>query len=183
MVLSYLSHKDAIIVTGISSDLHSVEKTLSILKIDVIIIAGANLRFIVNCYNTIVKLKPYKRTIILSAQNKPVVFKKGGASIQIISFDQKLESLYYIISNDLNREEKALKLAQKETKTFLSDREKEILNLIYKGKRTKEIAEELFISTFTVENHRNNILKKTKFKNMLTLINHLNRNGFFNSTI
>jgi DNA-binding NarL/FixJ family response regulator len=42
----------------------------------------------------------------------------------------------------------------------LTDREKEILNLIAKGLRNKEISEKLFISEGTVKVHINNILRK-----------------------
>ena len=42
----------------------------------------------------------------------------------------------------------------------LSDREKEVLQLIAEGKQTKEIADILFISIKTVESHRKNIMTK-----------------------
>lgn len=45
-------------------------------------------------------------------------------------------------------------------KDELTPSEKNILSLIGKGKSSKEIAEELFISSKTVENHRSNICKK-----------------------
>jgi PAS domain S-box-containing protein len=44
--------------------------------------------------------------------------------------------------------------------TMLSDRELEVLQLLAKGKTTKEIAEQLFISRTTVNNHVQHILKK-----------------------
>ena len=43
----------------------------------------------------------------------------------------------------------------------LSKREVEVLRLISQGKRSKEVAEELFLSVNTVNNHRRNILEKT----------------------
>lgn len=46
------------------------------------------------------------------------------------------------------------------TKDELTQSEKRILRLIGQGKSSKEIAEELFISIKTVENHRSNICKK-----------------------
>lgn len=54
--------------------------------------------------------------------------------------------------------------------TPLSDREKEILRLICEQKKTSEIAEELFISTRTVDGHRNNLLLKTESKNVAGLV-------------
>lgn len=49
---------------------------------------------------------------------------------------------------------------------FLSGREKEILKMIHDGKRSKEIAELLFISINTVNRHRQNILEKLRVGNM-----------------
>ncbi|MGZ3862940.1 MAG: LuxR C-terminal-related transcriptional regulator [Bacteroidia bacterium] len=60
----------------------------------------------------------------------------------------------------------------------LTVREKEILHLIFNGMNNKEIAARLFLSIKTVENHRNNILKKTKSKSMISLLNSLYSKGF-----
>lgn len=51
----------------------------------------------------------------------------------------------------------------------LSVREKQILSLVVEGKSNHEIAEQLFISIRTVENHRAHILKKTEAKNFFEL--------------
>lgn len=48
---------------------------------------------------------------------------------------------------------------------FLSVREKEILNMIQLGKKSKEIADILFISINTVNRHRQNILEKMRVSN------------------
>lgn len=52
----------------------------------------------------------------------------------------------------------------------LTDREKEILYLILKQKGNQEIADELFISTRTVEAHKRNLLSKTGSKNVAGLV-------------
>ncbi|AWV98281.1 response regulator [Arcticibacterium luteifluviistationis] len=49
-------------------------------------------------------------------------------------------------------------------------REKEVLELVAKGKTTKEIASDLFISIKTVETHRSNLLSKFEVKNMISLL-------------
>jgi DNA-binding NarL/FixJ family response regulator len=54
--------------------------------------------------------------------------------------------------------------------TPLSEREKEILQLICQQMKTSEIAEKLFISTRTVDGHRNNLLLKTESKNIAGLV-------------
>ncbi len=52
----------------------------------------------------------------------------------------------------------------------LSPREIEIIQLIKKGKTTKEIAGDIFLSAFTVETHRKNIFKKLNITSVGQLI-------------
>lgn len=52
----------------------------------------------------------------------------------------------------------------------LTNREVEVLKLICKQYSGVEIAEKLFLSSRTVEGHRNNLLRKTECKNMIGLI-------------
>lgn len=53
---------------------------------------------------------------------------------------------------------------------LLSKREIDVLELICAQKTTAEIADKLFISPRTVEGHRNNLLLKTKSKNVAGLV-------------
>lgn len=48
----------------------------------------------------------------------------------------------------------------KSDKIILSNREKEILNLIANGKTSKEIAENLFLAKTTIDTHRKNMIRK-----------------------
>ena len=52
----------------------------------------------------------------------------------------------------------------------LSDRETEVLRHVSEGKTTKQIAELLYVSTRTVETHRNNMMKKLDVQNTAELI-------------
>lgn len=52
----------------------------------------------------------------------------------------------------------------------LSERELHILRMLVDGRQNKEIASLLFISTKTVETHRNNILKKLDISNTADLV-------------
>jgi len=56
------------------------------------------------------------------------------------------------------------------TKTELTEREKEILQLIVQEKTTKEIAEQLFVSEKTVETHRASIMQKLEVKNIAGMV-------------
>lgn len=51
-----------------------------------------------------------------------------------------------------------------------SDREKEVLSLICKGLTNNEIADKLFLSSRTVENHRSSLLRKSNSKNTAQLV-------------
>jgi DNA-binding NarL/FixJ family response regulator len=55
-------------------------------------------------------------------------------------------------------------------KNYLTNREKEVLDLICKQFTTNEIGEKLFISPRTVDGHRNNLLLKTESKNVAGLV-------------
>lgn len=52
----------------------------------------------------------------------------------------------------------------------LSNREREVFQMIAEGKSSKEISEILFVSTSTVKTHRSNIMKKLKMKNISQLV-------------
>lgn len=52
----------------------------------------------------------------------------------------------------------------------LTTREQEILELIWQGKHSKEIAAQLSISTKTVEAHRANMAKKFRVNNTAQLL-------------
>ena len=52
----------------------------------------------------------------------------------------------------------------------LTRREREILKLIAEGKKSREIADILFVSIHTVRTHRNNIMKKLKLSGVADLV-------------
>lgn len=59
----------------------------------------------------------------------------------------------------------------------LSSREQEVLRLFSDGKTNGEIASQLFISTRTVESHKNHIMQKLELKTTVDLIKFAIRNG------
>jgi DNA-binding NarL/FixJ family response regulator len=61
---------------------------------------------------------------------------------------------------------------------LLTTREKEILRLIAEGKSSKDIASLLFISVYTVSNHRANIIKKLKLKRTADLVRYAIDKGY-----
>jgi DNA-binding NarL/FixJ family response regulator len=59
---------------------------------------------------------------------------------------------------------------KEEEEIKITHREKEILKCICQGLSNKEIAEKLFISPKTVDNHRTSLLSKTSSKNTASLV-------------
>lgn len=60
----------------------------------------------------------------------------------------------------------------------LTHREKDVLELLAAGLTNHEIAEQLFISSTTVDSHRTNLIQKFKAKNVASLINLASKKGF-----
>ncbi|MEQ8546822.1 MAG: response regulator transcription factor [Cyclobacteriaceae bacterium] len=64
-------------------------------------------------------------------------------------------------------------------KADLTNRELEVLELLFKEKSNAEIAEKLFISLRTVETHKHNIMEKTGSKNLAGLVKFAIREKLF----
>jgi DNA-binding NarL/FixJ family response regulator len=60
----------------------------------------------------------------------------------------------------------------------LTPREREVLKLIAEGKSSKEIAGALFISVFTVNNHRASIMEKLNLNKATDLVKYAIRKGY-----
>lgn len=60
----------------------------------------------------------------------------------------------------------------------LTNREREILNLVVDGHTSKVMADMLCLSPRTVDHHRANLLRKFDMKNSVDLVNFAIRNGF-----
>lgn len=84
------------------------------------------------------------------------------------------EKGYYFIDDqiDVLRKQLSSKIPQSffNEEEQLSDREKEVLNLICQQKTAKDISEIMYISKRTVDGHRTNLLLKTGAKNTAGLV-------------
>jgi len=99
--------------------------------------------------------------------------------------DEIIERLNDLSKDDIVREilniQKLIAFDQEEqadkikVKTNITKREKEILELICKGFTNNEIAEKLFISNRTVDNHRAKLLEKTETKNTAELVTYVTK--------
>jgi DNA-binding NarL/FixJ family response regulator len=74
------------------------------------------------------------------------------------------------IFNNVTKDNPKLNKTTSNINSLLTGRELEIITLISLEYSGKEISEQLFISTNTVETHRKNIMKKLKLKNIIGLV-------------
>jgi len=118
----------------------------------------------------------------LSTFNQGLYIKKmmeNGASGYILknsSKEELLEAIHTVNRGGIFFSGEAGEALQEYQKTSanqlpeLSPREKEILGLIAEGYTNPQIAEKIFLSTFTVDSHRKNLLAKLNVKNTASLI-------------
>lgn len=189
LVASMLEDSDDINVVGIAPNGEEALSMLGDHKVDVILL-DINMPKIdgMEATKRIVKEYPNLRIIILSSHTEAWVIQKAlksGASGYLTKFVESAEvteaiktvskgesyfcktSLDAIMKNLVNQDNQA---SPSEQYKALTNREKQILQLISKEFKTSEIAEQLSISFRTVETHRKNILHKLGAKNTVGLI-------------
>ena len=81
------------------------------------------------------------------------------------------------IFNTVAKDNPKLNRQEANSNSILTDRELEIIKLISLEYSGKEISDQLFISTNTVETHRKNIMKKLDVKNSISLVKYALRNN------
>jgi len=112
------------------------------------------------------------------------IVKETAADMLIKGIDEVFQGNYFM-DTSVSRQvaKKMADISLKESMTpdadrdSLTRREKEILTLLAEGLTIKQIADKLFISAKTVENHRANILRKLELKNTIELIRYAVRSG------
>ncbi len=99
---------------------------------------------------------------------------KAGASEFLekpFNEQQLLDSIHIAIEQDAEQRGKASKLAEVQSRVdTLTDREKEVMELIVTGMLNKNIAYELNISQSTVEAHRSKVMEKMKARTLSDLM-------------
>jgi DNA-binding NarL/FixJ family response regulator len=134
---------------------------------------------------------PYVKIVILSVSDDVQDFfeaiKKGAQGYLLKNMEPEYW-LDYIISIVQGEAPISRELASKILQEFsiqkvnisggkLSEREKEVLQLVSQGLGNKEIGKELYISESTVKNHLRNILDKLHLQNRMQLIAFAYKNG------
>ena len=152
-------------------------------------------------FETTIKLKeqyPEIKVLLLSMHNDErliaQVMKVGanGYLLKDMASTELLEAIeevynkdYYfsevvtkaLLSQVQNPNQKPPIILKGETVT-LTPREKEVLQLICKGRTTAEIAQDLFLAGSTIEGHRKNLLSKTNSRNTAELVVFAIKHGF-----
>jgi DNA-binding NarL/FixJ family response regulator len=118
----------------------------------------------------------------LSTFNQGLYIKKmmeNGASGYILknsSREELIKAIHAVYEGNIffsGEVGQALAAWQRSSKTalpVLTPREKEILGLIAEGYTNPQIAEKVFLSSFTIDSHRKNLLAKLDVKNTASLI-------------
>jgi len=136
---------------------------------------------------------PHIQVLILSMYNNATAVKEAvfaeadGYILKNAGRDELLKALHRIVGGGTYFSEDIVPIIynqyhkqkiQDEKLTLLSSREKEVLSLIVKEFTSEEIAEKLFISKKTVDNHRQHILEKTNCKSTVGLVKFAVKLGF-----
>jgi DNA-binding NarL/FixJ family response regulator len=118
----------------------------------------------------------------LSTFNQGIYIKKmmeNGASGYILKNSSREELIKAIqavhggeiyFSGEVGQSLQEYQQFSKKELPLLSNREKEILALIAEGYTNPQIAQKIFLSQFTIDSHRKNLLAKLNVKNTATLI-------------
>lgn len=137
------------------------------------------------------------RVIIVSMHSKidyiAEAFQAGatGYVVKESASDRLLQGLWsvaqgeYFLDSSVSHQvvESLLKFPTKEARitdpdySALTPREQEVMRLLAEGLSAKEIAEKLFISPKTVENHRSNIMNKLDLHSTMELVRYAARLG------
>lgn len=124
----------------------------------------------------IIKDNPSAIILMLSMENDNDIIYQcktigvKGYLIKNLSSDELLAAVEEAISGNTVFMWSAEKQEVKPRADILSKREKEIILLIRQGLTSHEIANKLFLSTYTVDTHRRNILRKLDLKNTAMMV-------------
>lgn len=141
------------------------------------------------CMQVIGKKYPTLKVLILTIYQEEYVINKlvelgvRGILLKNAAMDKMLLAIERITSGEEYFDD--IKQFLKPTSQFeknvnLSNRELEIIKLIASGYSSAEIGDKLFISEFTVQTHRKNILQKLNLKNTPQLVSFAKSSGIIN---
>lgn len=126
------------------------------------------------------QLMPDMKVIALTSHSDSVTIKSSvnagfdGYLLKIDGREEIEKALKAVINDEKHFSPKTQQVffetQTSKNKTELTEREKEILQLIVQEKTTKEIAEQLCLSEKTIETHRASIMLKLEVKNIAGMV-------------
>lgn len=131
----------------------------------------------IDLLKTVKKMNPRIPVLVITGYaDVPLAVKaiKAGAS-EFLEKPLETESFRTIVKKYLNRSVSAHPLA----KLPLSQAEQKVLKLVLKGYSSKEIANHLYRSIRTIEDHRSHIMHKLEAHNLVELIKRAIKMGLF----
>lgn len=184
-----MANEEGIKIVAQAKEGHEVLDQLRRHEIDVVLL-DINMPGM-NGFETLQEIRPRfpdTKIIILSMYDKPEFIRSliaAGANGYLLKNTGKDEMTYAIkrvTAGDTFFSEEVSRILKHEEEmpgsaVRLTRREKEILQLISEEKTTAEIADQLFISTHTVDTHRKNLLAKLDVKNTAGLVKFAIENG------
>jgi DNA-binding NarL/FixJ family response regulator len=107
-------------------------------------------------------------------------FLKKDAGEELFSAIEKIRRGKVYVSPSLSEDltDYWENIRQMTRRSVLTNREKEVLGLIAKGKANREIADIFYISVHTVERHRANLMEKLDLKNTADLVKYAIEKGY-----
>jgi DNA-binding NarL/FixJ family response regulator len=188
-----LSGSDSVSVVAKAREGEEVLSNLRKESVDVILL-DINMPGL-NGFETIKKIKPEYpeiKIIVLTMYDKPEFIRSviesgaNGYLLKNTGKDEMILAIQKVYRGETFFSQDVQKILKKEesdpnSSVHLTRREKEVLCLIAREKTTPEIAEELFISTHTVDTHRKNLLAKLNVKNAAGLVKYAMDNGITRS--
>jgi len=125
----------------------------------------------------ILEKTPSATIIILSMENDADLVHQcrlvgiKGYIIKNLSSEELLSAIQETIQgNTVFMWDEEPTISKQPAETNISKREIEIVGLVTKGLTSQEIADKLHLSTYTVNTHRRNILRKLELKNTAMLV-------------
>ena len=194
-IRSMLEEETDMRVVGMASDGREAIKRIAELKPDVVIMdismPGMNG---VEATRQVVKLHPKIKVLVLSAyvdQKSVAEALNAGAACYMHkgdSFDKLVQAIRVISSGEIYLSPKIATLVVGDYRkqlagkgssggAGLSPREREVLQLIAEGHRTKDIADKLGVSVKTIETQRQQIMKKVGVDSIAALTKYAIREG------
>ncbi len=134
----------------------------------------------------IIQTNPQQKIIALTSYNQKYYVQemiRNGVQGYLLKNATPSEIIEAIIcvsegENYFSPEIERLLHSKCDNQIFLSKREIEVLHLIAQGLTNAEIADKLFISPFTADSHRKNLILKLGAKNTASLIHIASADGF-----